>query len=205
MKSIYEILKAIGVEVPEDKKADFDKEWKENYRTKEEYDKAVQKRDEYKSSLDDVQRKLDGFKDVDVEDMKSQISTWKKKFEDEQTARAADAAKVELEKNVDTFLADKKFVNDITQSSIRGSLMEALGSDSAKGKSIDDLFKTLITDKDGNQIDNILVDEEQQNLENGRARFTQPINKPNKAPGSKDPNTMNYDEYKAWRKAQEQQ
>lgn len=205
MKSIYEILKTIGVEVPEDKRADFDKEWKENYRTKEEYDKAVLKRDEYKSSLDDVQSKLDGFKDVDVEDMKSQIFTWKKKFEDEQTARAADAAKVELEKNVDTFLADKKFVNDITQSSIRGSLMEALGSDSAKGKSIDDLFKTLITDKDGNQIDNILVDEEQQNLENGRARFTQPINKPNKAPGSKDPNTMNYDEYKAWRKAQEQQ
>lgn len=34
MKNIYEILKEYGMEVPADKKADFDKAWKENYRTK---------------------------------------------------------------------------------------------------------------------------------------------------------------------------
>ena len=37
MKNIYDILKDFGLEVPEDKKADFDKAWKENYRTKAEY------------------------------------------------------------------------------------------------------------------------------------------------------------------------
>ena len=33
MKNIYELLKAIGVEVPEDKKAEFDKALNENYKT----------------------------------------------------------------------------------------------------------------------------------------------------------------------------
>ena len=45
MKNIYEILKEYGMEVPADKKADFDKAWKENYRTKSEYDNAVSQRD----------------------------------------------------------------------------------------------------------------------------------------------------------------
>ena len=41
MKNIHDILKNFGLEVPEDKKADFDKAWKENYRTKAEYEKAT--------------------------------------------------------------------------------------------------------------------------------------------------------------------
>ena len=46
MKNIYEILKDYGLEIPEEKKADFDKSWKENYRTKNEYDKAVNQRED---------------------------------------------------------------------------------------------------------------------------------------------------------------
>ena len=49
MKNIHEILKEYGMEVPADKKADFDKAWKENYRTKSEYDNAVTQRDNYKA------------------------------------------------------------------------------------------------------------------------------------------------------------
>ena len=41
MKNIYDILKDFGLEVPEDKRAGFDKAWKENYRTKAEYEKAT--------------------------------------------------------------------------------------------------------------------------------------------------------------------
>lgn len=74
MKNIYEILKEFGLEVPEDKKAEFDKLWKENYRTKSEYDNAVTKRDEYKTSLDTVNAKLKEFEGVDVDDLKGQIT-----------------------------------------------------------------------------------------------------------------------------------
>ena len=93
MKNIYEILAAIGLEIPEDKKADFDKEWKANYRTKAEYDKAIEQRDNYKNSLDDVNTKLEAFKDVNVDDLKNEIATLKediKKKDDEYAAKEAD-------------------------------------------------------------------------------------------------------------------
>ena len=104
MHNIIEICKEFGFEIPADKQADFNKKVAENYRTKEDYDKVVKKRDEYKDSLDDVQTKLDGFKDVNVEDLKNQIATLTKDLSDEKAARAKDAAKVEMEKNVTSFL-----------------------------------------------------------------------------------------------------
>ena len=58
MENIHEILKEYELAVPADKKAAFDKAWKENYRTKSEYDNAVSQRDNYKASLDDVNAKL---------------------------------------------------------------------------------------------------------------------------------------------------
>ena len=100
MQNYEQILQELGIAVPEDKKSDLKKKMDENYRTKSDYDKVVQKRDEYKTSLDDVQTKLDGFKDVDVDDLKAQIATLTTQLNDEKTARAADARKVELEKTV---------------------------------------------------------------------------------------------------------
>lgn len=175
MKSIYEILTGIGIEIPEDKKETFDKEWKENYRTKTEYDNAVKKRDEYKLSLDGVQETLDGFKDIDVDDLKGQVSTLTRELRDEKEARIKDAARAELDKNVRTFLSGKKFVNALTEKSIRENLMDELDKDTAKGKSIEDIFKSLITDADGNEMENILVDESQQQAQKNMARFTTPI------------------------------
>lgn len=95
MKNIYDILKDFGLEVPEDKKADFDKAWKENYRTKAEYEKATSQRDEYKTSLDTVNAKLKEFEGVDVADLKGQIATLQddlKKKDAEYAAKEADRA-----------------------------------------------------------------------------------------------------------------
>ena len=188
MQNIIEICKEFGFEVPADKQADFNKKVAENYRTKEDYDKVVKKRDEYKESLDDVQTKLDGFKDVDVNDLKNQITALTTGLENEKAARAKDAAKVEMEKNVNSFFAsvdekgEKKFVflNDITENFYRDALVKELDKDSAKGKSINEIFTALITGEDGKQKAGIFVDK----AETNKARFTQPNNK-QKAPGDK--------------------
>lgn len=93
VKNIYEILKEYGLEVPEDKKADFDKAWKENYRTISDYDKVVSQRDNYKTSLDDVSAQLEEFKDVDVKDLQGQITKLQgdlKAKDDEYAAKEAD-------------------------------------------------------------------------------------------------------------------
>lgn len=93
MKNIYEILKDFGLEIPAEKKTDFEKAWKENYRTKSEYDNAVTKRDEYKSSLDTVSEQLKAFDGVDVTDLNEQIKKLKddlKAKDDEYAAKEAD-------------------------------------------------------------------------------------------------------------------
>ena len=185
MQNYEQILQELGIEVPEDKKSDLKKKMDENYRTKTDYDKVVQKRDEYKASLDDVQSKLDGFKDIDVDNLKGQVATLTAQLNDEKAARAADARKVELEKTVNDFLAsvdDKgaklyEFLNDITANYYKDELTKALDSDSAKGKSIADIFKGLITDKNGNQKAGIFVDKQQTQAQQNAARFTTSIQK----------------------------
>lgn len=184
MQNYEQILSELGIEVPEDKKSDLKKKMNENYRTKTDYDGVVAKRDEYKASLEEVQGKLDGFKDVDVADLKGQIATLTKDLADEKAARAQDAQRVETEKNVNTFLStvgedgNKKyeFINGITEDFYRGKLLEELSKDSAKGKSIGDIFTALITGEDGKQKTDIFVDRKQEQLEAGRAKlFTRPL------------------------------
>jgi hypothetical protein len=182
MQSYEQIFEELGIEVPEDKKADLKKKMLENYRTAADYNKQAEKRDEYKDALDNVQKELEKFKDVDVDDLKGQIATLTTQLDDEKKARAADARKVEVEKTVNEFLAstDEKggrlyeFLNDITEDHYRTALMEELDKDTAKGKSIEDIFKTMITDKEGNQKTGIFVDREQTQAQQNRARFTKP-------------------------------
>ncbi|SET71182.1 hypothetical protein SAMN05443270_1073 [Lacrimispora sphenoides] len=177
MKDIYAILTGVGIEVPEDKKATLDKEWKENYRTIAEFEKATAKRDEYKASLDAVEEQLKDFDGVDLEGYKTQIDTLTKQLDDEKIARAADESKHQLDATIDKFMGGKQFVNDLTADSVRVKLAEELDKDTAKGRSIDDIFKALVSDKDGNQIPNILVDEAQQVAQQNRATFTQQMGK----------------------------
>ena len=173
MKNYEQILQDLGIEVPEEKKSDLKKEMNENYRTINDYNNVVKKRDEYKESLDDVQGKLDGFKDVDVAELKNQIATLTANLETEKQGRQADSLRVERTAVIEEFLKDVEFVNPITEKAIRESIMSEL--EKGTGKSVDKIFESLTKDKDGNAIPNIVVDKEQQSLEQNKARFTQPM------------------------------
>lgn len=175
MKDIYAILTGIGIEVPEDKKATLDKEWKENYRTIVEYEKATAKRDEYKTSLDTVQEQLKAFDGVNLEEYKNQIDTLTKDLEAEKAARIADEAKHRLESTVETFMGGKQFKNPLVEETVRSKLMAELDKDTAKGKSIEDLFKVIVSDKEGNLMPDILVDPEQQAAEGNKVVITLPM------------------------------
>lgn len=94
MKNIYEILKEYGMEVPEDKKEAFDKAWKENYRTKSDYEKVSAQRDEYKTSLDAVNERFKEFDGVDVADLRGQIA----KLQDDLKAKDDEYAAKESER-----------------------------------------------------------------------------------------------------------
>ena len=74
MKNIQEILAQYGLTVPEDKSADFDKVFKENYKTVAEVGKIETARDNYKSQLETATTTLKSFEGVDVTDLKGQIA-----------------------------------------------------------------------------------------------------------------------------------
>lgn len=156
MQNYEQILAELGIEVPEDKKSDLKKKMSENYKTVADYDKQVKKKDEYKISLDDVQTRLAELEKEDVDGLNAKITTLTQELADEKEARAKEAKQTELRDKVKDFLSDKKFVNAITEDSIRSQMIQKLEEEN--GKNAEDVFKELTT-KDGKPIENILVDE----------------------------------------------
>lgn len=156
MQNYEQILAELGIEVPEDKKSDLKKKMSENYKTVADYDKQVKKKDDYKISLDDVQTRLAELEKEDVDGFKAKITTLTQELADEKEARAKEAKQTELRDKVKDFLSDKKFVNAITEDSIRSQMIQKLEEEN--GKNAEDVFKELTT-KDGKPIENILVDE----------------------------------------------
>lgn len=156
MQNYEQILAELGIEVPEDKKSDLKKKMSENYKTVADYDKQVKKKDDYKISLDDVQTRLAELEKEDVDDLKAKITTLTQELADEKEARAKEAKQTELRDKVKDFLSNKKFVNAITEDSIRSQMIQKLEEEN--GKNAEDVFKELTT-KDGKPIENILVDE----------------------------------------------
>ena len=151
MQNYEQILAELGIEVPEDKKSDLKKKMSENYKTVADYDKQVKK-----ISLDDVQTRLAELEKEDVDGLKAKITTLTQELADEKEARAKEAKQTELRDKVKDFLSDKKFVNAITEDSIRSQMIQKLEEEN--GKNAEDVFKELTT-KDGKPIENILVDE----------------------------------------------
>ncbi len=107
MKNIHEILKSYDIEIPSDKKAEFDKAVLENYKTVAEAEKLRTARDNYKSQLDDATQKLEGFKGVNVEELQGKISAL---TDDLASQKAA----------FDKQLADRDF-DDMLNAAITGS------------------------------------------------------------------------------------
>lgn len=111
MKNIFEIMKEYGLEVPEDKKKDFEKAVLENYKTQTDYDNQTKKLDAANetikandTAMKDLQTKLDGFKDVDVTELNKRISD----LEEE---------KKNIQKDYDSKIADRDF-SDLVKESI---------------------------------------------------------------------------------------
>lgn len=111
MKNIFEIMKEYGLEVPEDKKKDFEKAVLENYKTKTDYDNQTKKLDAANetikandTAMKDLQTQLDGFKDVDVTGLNKRISD----LEEE---------KKNIQKDYDSKIADRDF-SDLVKESI---------------------------------------------------------------------------------------
>ncbi len=92
MKNITEIFAGLGIQIPEDKQADFDKQFAENYKTIADYQKQTDKLQHAQSDLSIARESLEAFKDVDVNDLKNQITTLTNTLATKESEHAAELA-----------------------------------------------------------------------------------------------------------------
>lgn len=104
MENIFKIMKDFGIEMPEDKKKDFEKSVLENYKTVNDYNRQVESLNQANETIKanddamkDLQTKLDAFKDVDVtelnktiEDLKVENVRIEKDYKDKEAQRDFD-------------------------------------------------------------------------------------------------------------------
>lgn len=111
MKNIFEIMKEYGLEVPEDKKKDFEKSVLENYKTVTDYDNQTKKLETADATIkandtamEELKKQLEGFKDVDVTALNQRIAD-------------LETEKSNIKKEYDDKIAERDF-NDILKDSI---------------------------------------------------------------------------------------
>lgn len=86
MKNIHTILSEMGITIPEDKKAEFDKAVAENYKTNAEYEKKVNRLtedlSEEKKRADTAVETLKGFEGKDFDSITRERDEWKRKHDE---------------------------------------------------------------------------------------------------------------------------
>lgn len=105
MKNIHEILKELGIEIPDDKKAGFDTAVNENYKTVAETDKLRTARDTYKTQLDEVSGKLKAFEGVDVNALKGEITKLQNDLTAKDTEYQQKLADMEFDTDLETAIS----------------------------------------------------------------------------------------------------
>ena len=175
MQNILDICKEFGLEIPADKQSDFNKKVAENYVTKAEHDKKLNRaesdRDTWKEKAETAESTLKGFEGKDLNAMQKEIEDWKEKAtkaESEYNAKMAEHEKQELLKEA---FADIEFTSESAKKAIMAQISENVSV--KNGKLIG--FNDLLEDAKKNDA-SAFVNKEQQNLEQNKAKFTTLMN-----------------------------
>ena len=144
MKNITEILTGLGIQIPEDKKADFDKQFAENYKTIVDYDKQKLKLTQAQESLQTAQDGLAKFNGVDVAALQSQIAQLKNDLTAKDAVHAQELADRDFDALLDTSVRDFK---GRSVKAIRGELdIDALKASKNQAEDIKAALETLKAD-----------------------------------------------------------
>jgi hypothetical protein len=162
--NIIDKLKLLGVEVTEEVEKALSGDWVSKFEMDKKLSKMQEleeKNKELVGKQETLEKELQALKDStpDADALNQKISELTATLESERKERAAKDEKARLEGIVSAFFEDKYFVNDITANAIKAQLVEKLNSDEARGKSISDLFDSIVKDEKGEVKPNILVDE----------------------------------------------
>lgn len=157
MKNIFELMKEFGLELPEDKKKDFEKELLENYKTVKDYDTQKDKltvaEDKVKTqeqTILSLQGDLKKFDGVDVSGLQQQITDLQKNLADKDTEHQ----KVLADRDFEDLLSDQiRSVNGRNAKAIRALLdLETLKASKNQKDDVAAALKTLTEAEDSKML-----------------------------------------------------
>lgn len=157
MTNIYEILKQYGIQIPEDKKAEFDKALAENYKTIAEVekinDKLTKEINDHKETKETLNTTLNDFENLKKSNAAKE--DWEKKYNDlaeETRKKAEEKEKEELEAQqraeFDNYFSEnkKEWNNPFIADGYFGKFKEAKTLPENKGKMSADILYELTKD-----------------------------------------------------------
>lgn len=171
MKNIVEILKGLGIEVPEDKQEDLNRQVLDNYKTVSEFEKKLGKvegeRDNWKTRAETAEQTLKAFDGADPATIKADLAKYKKQAEDAETNFKQQLEQRDFDDALKTALGEVKFSSEAAKKAIVAEIRDA-GLKLVDGKivGLSDLL-AQIKEKDASAF-------EEDNGGEGRARFTKP-------------------------------
>ncbi len=175
MKNVIEILKALGIEVPEDKTAELNKAVSENYKTIAEFDKKISKiegeRGDLRSQLTTAQETLKGFEGIDPAAIQQQLKEYKEKVDAAERDYNEKLEKRDFDDALKAELETVKFSSEAAKKAVMAEITEAgLKLKDGKIMGLSDLL-SQIKERDASAF----VDEEGEEQEKNKARFTTPL------------------------------
>lgn len=115
MKNIHTILSEIGISIPDDKKAEFDKAVAENYKTSAEFEKKVNRLTDdlnaEKERADTAVETLKGFEGKDFDAITKERDEWKKKHDDLEASHKKEQEDREFSAAMETAITESKGKN----------------------------------------------------------------------------------------------
>lgn len=188
MQDITEILKTYEIEIPEEKKESFLKDFRNSYKSNAELEKLKDKNSKLEKTLNEYNTTIENYKKVDVEGLKNELKEWQDKYENANKEYTEKINKNLLEKEFSKF----KFTSNTAKNSIFNQAFnsEKISFDGDKVNGIDD-FIQVIKEQDPNAF--VIEQEEEE-----KPKFTRGISSANsKIQG--DPSKMDFETYKKWR------
>lgn len=106
-------------------------------------------RDGLQSQLDAANEALKGFEGIDPANLKDELAKAQAALKEAETKHTADLAARDSRAETERFLADKKFINEITRSHFINETEAALADPANKGKNRQDIFDAMTKGEDG--------------------------------------------------------
>ena len=176
MKKLIETLRSFGVEIPAEKEAEIKAEISKNYKNVAEVTKTTEKleteRDSWKGRAETAESTLKNFEGIDPANVKDEIATWKKKAEDAERDFQKKLDERDFEDALKEEIGAIKFSSEAAKKAVLADI-RAAGLKVKNGKilGLSDLIEQMKSEDAS-----AFVSEQQTNLEQGKARFTQNLN-----------------------------